>query len=787
MNTMFTVDTHVFRELGALLVGRDSTALVELIKNAYDADATEVTVYGEQLHEPDKGYIRITDTGNGMTKVQFETGFLRIASRMKEQGERRSPRFQRRYTGAKGIGRLAVHKLARIVEVESIPWLNEKTAPVILRDSVEAKINWDLVESCETLDKVGPSAIQISSKSIPRDVKSGTTITLKKLRKRWTDAERSRFMAEMQAFESPRFLYEKLTSAICKAPLLFENLRVRDKANNTEDVFKIVLDGEFAVGESFWQPVIESATWVIEVDASRTQNGKVLFAIAPSGKLLRMYPWIETRTFVRDHPDPKQGPFFAARILVREGQLNHKVRTSAEQAAGIRVYMEGFRVLPYGEPQNDWLAIDTDVAANATTLPRLNQENELSRQIDKAKDEGQTLLPTKHYYGSVFLTQADAPDLQMVVNREGFVPGKSFEVLTRLVRNAVDLATRVRAAIRHDPRYKQQTGLINEPADGPSTGKPKQKHKESLSEQAISQVKETGQRIALLAREANEQASKGNIQTASEIISEAERTAQELSRQTRIAEERFKEHEQRAITESAMLRVLASIGTQMAAFIHEINTLLSMAQSVENAANTLRSQKDLPREIKLGVNRLISLIGDLRRNIEKQASYLIDVVTPDARRRRARLSLFEKFEAGRKLIEPMARRRNISIDNQIPIDLKSPPMFPAELTTVFSNLLTNAVKAAGEGGRITARGERRSDGYVLISVENTGTAIDLKNAERWFLPFESTTAEVNPSLGQGMGLGLTITRAMLEEYGAEIKFVEPSAGFATAIELAFPQ
>ena len=45
----FTVDTHVFRELGELLVGRDSTALIELIKNAYDADATLVVVHGDHL------------------------------------------------------------------------------------------------------------------------------------------------------------------------------------------------------------------------------------------------------------------------------------------------------------------------------------------------------------------------------------------------------------------------------------------------------------------------------------------------------------------------------------------------------------------------------------------------------------------------------------------------------------------------------------------------------------------------------------------------------------------
>lgn len=108
----FTVDTHLFRELGELLVGRESTALVELIKNAYDADATHVTVHGESLHDPKLGRIVISDNGVGMTLQEFEEGFLRIASRIKEQGSRTSIRFNRRFTGAKGIGRLAAHKLA---------------------------------------------------------------------------------------------------------------------------------------------------------------------------------------------------------------------------------------------------------------------------------------------------------------------------------------------------------------------------------------------------------------------------------------------------------------------------------------------------------------------------------------------------------------------------------------------------------------------------------------------------------------------------------------------------
>src|SRR2546428_12529656 len=82
----FTVDTHLFRELGELLVGRNSTALVELIKNAYDADATKVVVDGRNLNDPDRGVITISDDGIGMSPDQFREGFLRIASRMKDSG-----------------------------------------------------------------------------------------------------------------------------------------------------------------------------------------------------------------------------------------------------------------------------------------------------------------------------------------------------------------------------------------------------------------------------------------------------------------------------------------------------------------------------------------------------------------------------------------------------------------------------------------------------------------------------------------------------------------------------
>jgi signal transduction histidine kinase len=111
-------------------------------------------------------------------------------------------------------------------------------------------------------------------------------------------------------------------------------------------------------------------------------------------------------------------------------------------------------------------------------------------------------------------------------------------------------------------------------------------------------------------------------------------------------------------------------------------------------------------------------------------------------------------------------------------------VFAAELTAIFANLLTNAVKAAGDDGKIQSSGTQSERG-TIVRLQNTGIAVRLSDGERWFRPFESSTTTVDSILGQGMGLGLTITRRILEEYGATIRFVKPTAGFSTALEIVF--
>jgi signal transduction histidine kinase len=240
-----------------------------------------------------------------------------------------------------------------------------------------------------------------------------------------------------------------------------------------------------------------------------------------------------------------------------------------------------------------------------------------------------------------------------------------------------------------------------------------------------------------------------------------------------------------SVPANSMVLVLASVGTQLAAFTHEVNRLLSLAGDLEAALVRLRDT-EVPAKMRGQVSKVLAASGDLRRALERQAAYLIDILTPDARRRRSRQKIGEVLDATWRLVASTAERRGVSLLNQIDSTHRSPPMFRAELMAVFTNLLTNAVKAAGESGTVRGTSSVDDEGVIAIRLENTGDAVDVDDSEKWFRPFESTTIDVDPVLGQGMGLGLGITRDILGELGASISFVRPRRGFATALEIIFP-
>jgi signal transduction histidine kinase len=110
-NVRFFADAGLISRLGTELVSRKETALAELVKNAYDADATRVDVLFSDADEPG-GELEIRDNGTGMSRRTLVEGFMRLSSTLKVS-EPISPRYKRQRAGRKGIGRFAVQRLGR--------------------------------------------------------------------------------------------------------------------------------------------------------------------------------------------------------------------------------------------------------------------------------------------------------------------------------------------------------------------------------------------------------------------------------------------------------------------------------------------------------------------------------------------------------------------------------------------------------------------------------------------------------------------------------------------------
>jgi hypothetical protein len=140
----FTIESRIVRELGERLVKQPEIALLELVKNAYDADAEECRIE----HDYPKRLI-VRDTGHGMTLDEFKIGWMRIGTSSKEQLNA-SRRFGRVITGEKGIGRFAVRFLGSKLNLATVAFDNNRG----YRTRLEANFNWPEFDKNEDLGKV---------------------------------------------------------------------------------------------------------------------------------------------------------------------------------------------------------------------------------------------------------------------------------------------------------------------------------------------------------------------------------------------------------------------------------------------------------------------------------------------------------------------------------------------------------------------------------------------------------------------------------------------------------
>ncbi|HGP0312243.1 TIGR02391 family protein [Citrobacter freundii] len=118
-NFRMTFDPKTIEHLGVKMYSTLPPALAELISNAYDADAENVTL--EFLEIGSKKFISVKDDGIGMDSDDIQNRFLVIGrNRRKDDGDKPTPRFGRFATGKKGLGKLALFGLAKEITIDTI-------------------------------------------------------------------------------------------------------------------------------------------------------------------------------------------------------------------------------------------------------------------------------------------------------------------------------------------------------------------------------------------------------------------------------------------------------------------------------------------------------------------------------------------------------------------------------------------------------------------------------------------------------------------------------------------
>ena len=409
----FGVDAALLVELGERLVARRSVALAELIKNAYDSDATEVVVLFEKVTDP-SGSIVVLDDGSGMTLEAMKRGWMRIATNDAVVNAR-SVKFGRPRTGAKGVGRFACGRLASRLALESI-----SDASGVL-ERVNAEFDWNDFEPGQDLSQVTTSVTRVQ---LADDLPTGTKLRLSGLTDTWTDRDLAQLQAELDNLMN----LDEIGGYVH-----------RNGGYEPDPGFKVqIRTPDFPKYEGTVGDLFKEAAWGV-LRGCVTDQGQPRYEL----KIL------DSNGHVRLEPDDRDfqnlsGVTFTIRMMVYQGDRFRgsgyslaEARRLGRARGGVRIYLDGFQVFSYGSPGDDWLDLDQDRARRQTTFNDLLLEEQASGLV-----RPMLMLPgNMQLFGAVSLARDRNPEVVVSISRERLVHNDTYDQLKQFVRGGINWMT----------------------------------------------------------------------------------------------------------------------------------------------------------------------------------------------------------------------------------------------------------------------------------------------------------------------------------------------------------
>lgn len=398
-------------QLGEQLIKNESIALLELIKNSYDADARTANVVMSNIDDIETGTITIEDDGIGMDMDIIKNVWMEPGSDYKAiilEKKQRTEKFKRLPLGEKGIGRFGAHKLGNTIELITRTEGNPE---------IYVHFDWSSFAKSQYLDDVKINLYQ-RTPLVFTGSKTGTRIVIKKLKEPWT-----RGMA--------RDIYRSINS-LCSPFAEPRSFRVSLDLREHSDWLKGLLS---------WKDIKEHALYRVKCIIAGDEIKKFTYEFTPWPAMTKLRPRTiteEDKYFQKlkkmvhgpkKKPEPLDlskfaigGIRFEALIFDRTPKIlsigvqdKKGFKEYLDQNGGIYVYRDGVRVYDYGEPENDWLGL---------SVRRIN-------------------VPTKRIsnniiLGAAHLKRETSGALTEKTNREGFIENEAYNHFKAAILYALD-------------------------------------------------------------------------------------------------------------------------------------------------------------------------------------------------------------------------------------------------------------------------------------------------------------------------------------------------------------
>jgi signal transduction histidine kinase len=401
---------QILARLGEELNPNPDQGVLELVRNAYDADATRCLVMLEDV-ALEGGTITIRDWGDGISRDGVSNGWLVLGRSAKNVTMRTGA--GRLQVGQKGLGRLAALRQGTVAELRT--WPRSRKGAKTGRIEHEVILEWTLFDRAETVDDV---PVDVLTREVdPTDC--GTEIVIRNLRRRWTRPEVKRLARALLLLSDPfggventfkiEFVcpeHRDLESLVAGSYFDYSHYSIRAKLNSQGEASLRLRDSRLGIDDEVGH--IEVA------GADPARNG------APYETLPAEF---ELHGFLRSN-EALHGMGTAASLA--------GLRDWLDAYGGVHIYHRGLRVAPYGDPGFDWLDMNLLRARNPEQRPSTN--NAVGRMI----------------------VEDSAGQLVQKTDRSGFIEDERFLELRNFGRDVLEWVGRRRTKVADEQRENEK-------------------------------------------------------------------------------------------------------------------------------------------------------------------------------------------------------------------------------------------------------------------------------------------------------------------------------------------